>query len=90
MSQDDRFREQNDRISEMFTQTTTGDISGLFANVREQTQIERDDTLIWAFIVILGMRALAELIRRSTEGLKPIIEVAAEKYRESGEGPPKP
>lgn len=90
MSQEDRFREENDRIAEMFAQTTTGDISGLMHNVRESTQFERDDTIIWAFIVILGIRALAELIRRSTEGFKPLVQVAADKWAQSGEQPPKP
>ncbi len=82
------FREPNDRIEGLMQSTQTNDIAEFVDNLREDTQFELDERMVWALIAVFFIRAIAELIRRSTDGARPIIEVAAEKWRDQGENDP--
>lgn len=77
------FRQNNDRVAEMIEQAGQGDVAGLARTVREGTQIGVNDTMIWAFILVLFIRAFADLIRRTGDAARPMVEVAAEKWRDS-------
>ena len=82
------FREQNERISDLMASTQANDVAAFMEDMREATQFQLDSRMVWALIVVFMIRAIAELIRRSTDGARPIIEVAAEKWRDAGEKDP--
>lgn len=79
------FREPNERITDMVASTQANDVAAFMSDLREATEFELDSRMVWAMIAVFLIRAMAEFIRRSTDGARPIIEVAAEKWRESGE-----
>lgn len=82
MEEEYDFTERNERVADMIEQAGDGSVSGLVQTMRESTLINISDAMIWAFITILFIRAVAELTRRTGEATRPIIEVAAEKWRD--------
>lgn len=86
--QDYDFREPNERISGLMESTQANNVADFVDSLREDTQFELDSRMVWALIAVFMIRAVAELIRRSTDGARPIIEVAAEKWRDAGEKDP--
>lgn len=83
MDEEYDFNERNERVADMIEQAGDGNVSGLVQSVRDSTMMNISDAMIWAFIVVLFLRALSEFIRRTGEATRPIVEVAAEKWRES-------
>ena len=86
MEEEIDFSQNNYRVSEMIEQAGSGDVAGLARSVREGTQIGVNDAMIWAFISVLFVRAFADLIRRLGDAGRPMVEVAAEKWRDSDDG----
>lgn len=76
------FKEENSRIAELMEHAQAGDVTAMVETAREATQFELSNPILWFFMAILMIRALAEFIRRTGDAVRPITEVVADKMRE--------
>lgn len=75
------FSGPNDRLIDMLGPALNGDIVAFGEAVRGATQFEGSNAIIWVLALSVLISAISNFIRRSGEATRPLVEVAAEKWR---------
>ena len=77
------FSGPNQRAIDLLGPALNGDVVAFGENLRSATQVEGSNAIIWILASAVLLSAISNFIRRTGEATRPLVEVAAEKWRES-------
>lgn len=76
------FTQPPDRLGDLINMIQAGDIDGTATAVRDATSWQLSDGIIWGIILVAGINAFANLVRRAQPLAQPMADALGEKMRE--------
>jgi|GEM_PF-3159169 len=75
------FSGPNERALDLLQPALTGDIVQFGEQLRDATQFEAPNAIVWILAISVLLSAISNFVRRTGDAARPVIEVVAEKMR---------
>lgn len=79
---DTDFSQPPGALNDLVSMVAAGDIEGTAQAVRDATSWQLSDGVVWGIVVVAGINAVANLVRRAQPLAQPMADAIGEKMRE--------